>query len=180
MTLDGGFIKIDRGILDWEWYSDINTTRLFIHLILKANWKDGRFQGVKVPRGSLVTSLPTLAEETGLSLQQIRTAEKHLKSGEITVSLHPKFRIISIKNYCEYQDVNSQSNRQLTGNQQATNRQLTAIEESKKVRREEIKKRVSKDTPKETPEDIISQYDFSEAMTIKIKEWLKKRINRRD
>ena len=80
MTLDGGFIKIDRGILDWEWYSDINTTRLFIHLILKANWKDGRFQGVKVPRGSLVTSLPTLAEETGLSLQQIRTAEKHLKS----------------------------------------------------------------------------------------------------
>lgn len=181
ITLDGGFIKIDRGILDWEWYSDINTTRLFIHLILKANWKDGRFQGVKVPRGSLVTSLSTLAEETGLSLQQIRTAEKHLKStGEITVSLHPKFRIISIKNYCEYQDVNSQSNRQLTGNQQATNRQLTAIEESKKVRREEIKKRVSKDTPKETPEDIISQYDFSEAMTIKIKEWLKYKSERRE
>ena len=84
------------------------------------------------------------------------------------------------KNYCEYQDVNSQSNRQLTGNQQATNRQLTAIEESKKVRREEIKKRVSKDTPKETPEDIISQYDFSEAMVIKIREWLKYKSERRE
>ena len=52
----GGHIKIDRRILEWEWYSDINTCRLFIHLLLKANWKDGRFQGTEVPRGSLVTS----------------------------------------------------------------------------------------------------------------------------
>lgn len=179
--MDNGFIKIDRKILDWEWYGDINTCRLFIHLIFKANWKDGRFEGIEIPRGSLVTSLPTLAAETGLSVQQIRTAEKHLKStGEITVSLYPKFRIISIKNYCLYQDDNRQVNRQLTGNQQASNRQLTAIEESKKGRREEIKKRVSKDTPKETPEDIISQYDFSETMAAKLREWLKYKSERRE
>lgn len=56
----GGHIKIDRRILEWEWYSDINTCRVFIHLLLKANWKDGRFQGTEVPRGSLVTSYSSL------------------------------------------------------------------------------------------------------------------------
>lgn len=168
--MDGGFIKIDRGILDWEWYSDINTTRLFIHLILKANWKDGRFQGQEIKRGSFVTSYPKLAEETELTVNQVRTSLSKLKStGEITVKSQSKFSVITVKNYCLYQDIS-----------QANHSQITTIEESKKVRREEIKKRVSKDTPKETPEDIISQYDFSEAMVIKIKEWLKYKSERRE
>ena len=79
--MNEGYIKLSRKMLSWEWYSDINTTRLFVHLIFKANWKDGRFQGVEVPRGSLVTSLGHLSKETGLSIQQVRTALKHLKSG---------------------------------------------------------------------------------------------------
>lgn len=181
MTLDGGFIKIDRGILDWEWYSDINTTRLFIHLILKANWKDGRFQGQEIKRGSFVTSYPKLAEETELTVNQVRTSLSKLKStGEITVKSQSKFSVITVKNYCLYQDISQANHSQITDKPQTNHRQITTIEESKKVRREEIKKRVSKDTPKETPEDIISQYDFSEAMVIKIKEWLKYKSERRE
>ena len=75
-----GHIKIDRRILEWEWYSDINTCRLFIHLLLKANWKDGRFQGTEVPRGSLVTSYSSLAKDTGLSVKNVRTALNHLET----------------------------------------------------------------------------------------------------
>jgi len=179
--LDGGFIKIDRGILDWEWYSDINTTRLFIHLILKANWKDGRFQGQEIKRGSFVTSYPKLAEETELTVNQVRTSLSKLKStGEITVKSQSKFSVITVKNYCLYQDISQANHSQITDKPQTNHSQITTIEESKKVRREEIKKRVSKDTPKETPEDIISQYDFSEAMVIKIKEWLKYKSERRE
>lgn len=123
-----GHIKIDRKILEWEWYSDINTCRLFLHLLLKANWKPGRFMGVDIERGSLATSLPNLAAETGLSLQNVRTSIKKLKTtGELTVNQHPKFSVITIKNYTLYQDANSQ----LTVNQQATNSQLTPIEEDK-------------------------------------------------
>ena len=179
--MDGGFIKIDRGILDWEWYSDINTTRLFIHLILKANWKDGRFQGQEIKRGSFVTSYPKLAEETELTVNQVRTSLSKLKStGEITVKSQSKFSVITVKNYCLYQDISQANHRQITDKPQTNHSQITTIEESKKVRREEIKKRVSKDTPKETPEDIISQYDFSEAMVIKIREWLKYKSERRE
>lgn len=181
ITLDGGFIKIDRGILDWEWYSDINTTRLFIHLILKANWKDGRFQGQEIKRGSFVTSYPKLAEETELTVNQVRTSLSKLKStGEITVKSQSKFSVITVKNYCLYQDISQANHSQITDKPQTNHSQITTIEESKKVRREEIKKRVSKDTPKETPEDIISQYDFSEAMVIKIREWLKYKSERRE
>lgn len=133
-----GHIKIDRRILEWEWYSDINTCRLFIHLLLKANWKDGRFQGTEVPRGSLVTSYNSLSKQTGLSVQNVRTAIKHLiLTGEITSKQQAKFTVITVKNYDKYQLDNRVTNNPLTENQQASNKLLTTIEEGKKVRREE-------------------------------------------
>ena len=61
------YIKVSRSMLDWEWYSDINTSRLFIHMLLKANWKDGNFKGTTVPRGSFVSSIRKLADETSLT-----------------------------------------------------------------------------------------------------------------
>ncbi len=58
------YIKLSRKILDWDWYTDVNTCHLFLHMLLKANWKDGRFEGIEVPRGSLVTSTNKLSKET--------------------------------------------------------------------------------------------------------------------
>lgn len=131
-----GHIKLDRKILEWEWYSDVNTCRLFTHLLLKANWKDGRFQGNDIPRGSLVTSYNTLAEETGLTVRNVRTALKHLKStGEVTITRHSKYSVISIKNYCLYQSTDTQANNQLTVNRQSTDSQVTTIEEKKEVKK---------------------------------------------
>jgi len=79
--LDGNYIKLSRGLLEWEWYTDINTTRLFIHMLLKANWKDGNFKGTTVSRGSFVSSIGKLAGETGLTEREIRTAfEKDRRS----------------------------------------------------------------------------------------------------
>ena len=133
MNKAAGFITIHRQILDWEWYKDTNTVCLFIHLLLNANFVDGKFEGRLIKRGQLVTSLPSLSVETGLTIQQIRTALSHLKStGEITDSTCNRYRIITISKYDEYQtptdestDSQQATNRQLTGNQQATNRQLT-------------------------------------------------------
>lgn len=74
-----GYINIFRKILDWEWYSDINTSRIFIHLLLTANWTEQKWQGIQIKRGQRVTSLEHLANETGLSIQQVRTALKKLQ-----------------------------------------------------------------------------------------------------
>ena len=125
-----GFVIVDKKIMEWEWYKDVYTYKLFTHALWKANWKGGNFKGVEVPRGSFVTSLSKLAEESGLTIQQTRTALKHLNlTGELTDKSYSKFRIVTVNNYDMYQSPNSLSNNQLTSNQQATNKQLTTIEQ---------------------------------------------------
>ena len=117
-----GFIILDRKMLKWEWYQDTNTVRLFIHCLLKANWKEGKFQGIKIPRGSFVTSLKKLSEELSANnqfytVQNVRTSLNHLIStNEITNKSFTKFRIITINNYDKYQDLNKYLNKQLTNN----------------------------------------------------------------
>ena len=180
--MNEGYIKLSRKMLSWEWYSDVNTTRLFVHLIFKANWKDGRFQGVEVPRGSLVTSLGNLARETGLSVREVRTSLNHLKTtGEVTSKRHAKFSVISIKNYCYYQDVNTLDNKPPTDLQQTSNKPLTTIEERNKKKKEI---REEDKTPVNGrggyPTDIIDQYDFSEEMRAKLDEWLEYKKERRE
>lgn len=131
--MEGGFIKIHRKMLDWEWYTDQNTFCVFLHCLFKANWKDGRFRGIEVPRGSFITSLQSLSEELNMSVRSVRTALEHLKStGELTSKTYPHWRMITVVKYNDYQDDDRQSGRQLTSNRQATDKQPTTIEEYKK------------------------------------------------
>lgn len=130
-----GFVKISRGILDWEWYSDPCTRSLFIHCILKANWKDGSWQGQSYKRGQFITSLASLSRETGYSVQNVKTALKHLIStGELTSKATNKYRIITVCNYDKYQVTNKRDNKALTNSQQTTNKQLTTDEEYKEIK----------------------------------------------
>ncbi len=102
---DGEYIKLYRKLINWEWYQDINTKTLFLHLLLKANWKEGSWQGINYKRGQLITSMNTLAAETGLTFEQTRTAIKHLKStGEITYKKIAKGGLITIVEYNRFQD----------------------------------------------------------------------------
>lgn len=120
------FVKLDRNILEWRWYKDQNTKALFIHLLLKANIRPHGFRTVTINRGELATSYASLAAETGLSIQNVRTALAHLETtGEVTRKQHSKFVVISIPQYDLYQS-------QLTGNQQATNTQLTGNQQQSK------------------------------------------------
>ena len=98
------FIKLDRNIMEWRWYKETTTKVLFIHLLLRANFKDADFMTETIHRGELVTSYPALAAETGLSIKQVRTALEHLKeTGEVAVRRQSKFSIISILCYDYYQ-----------------------------------------------------------------------------
>lgn len=102
---DGEYIKLYRKLINWEWYQDINTKTLFLHLLLKANWKEGSWQGINYKRGQLIASMNTLAAETGLTFEQTRTAIKHLKStGEITYEKIAKGGLITIVEYNRFQD----------------------------------------------------------------------------
>lgn len=82
-----GYIKLYREMLKWEWYTDGNTMRVFIHLLLNVRWNDDIvWRGIEIPKGSLIMSYRQIADDLELSLQQVRTAiEKLTYSGEISI-----------------------------------------------------------------------------------------------
>lgn len=157
---NGGYIRLHRQILKWEWWSNPNTFRLFLYLLLKANYCDLRFEGKVIRRGQLITSLPKLAKETSLSVQQVRTSLlKLISTGEITDSSTRHYRIITIVKYDEYQNDNRQDNRQITDNQQTDNRQVTVSKEIKKDNKDKNNNKPLKRFVPPTLEEV-EQYCF--------------------
>lgn len=121
-----GFILLFRQITEWEWYQNPNTFRLFVHCLLMANYTDGRFEGKEIKRGQLVTSLPSLSEQTKLSIRQVRVALDHLiMTGELTNKSYTKFRIITVVNYDKYQNNDRQIDSQMTDKRQTSDSQMT-------------------------------------------------------
>lgn len=102
--LEGGFIKIYRSLLKWEWYDDINTKTVFLHLLLTVSIEDSKWHGIEIKRGSRVASYEVLARETKLSVKQLRTAINHLETtGEVARYKYPKFTVFAINNYDKFQ-----------------------------------------------------------------------------
>ena len=137
-----GYIKIFRQLLNWEWYTDGNVLRVFLHLLLNANFKPSRFRGLTLPVGALVVSIDSLSASLGLSSQQIRTALKKLEStGEINKQITNKFTIITICKWeCYQAETNTEqqtNNKQITSQQQTNNKQITTEEECNNVRKKE-------------------------------------------
>lgn len=123
---DNEFVKLNRKILNWEWYSDNNTRSVFIHCLLKANWKAGKWKGVAYERGQFITSLASLSKELGISVRQVRVALDHLYlTGELTSKTFSKFRIITVVKYDDYQTRDKQNGRQMTSKRQASDKQVT-------------------------------------------------------
>lgn len=140
-----GWLKLHRTIEDWEWYTDANVIRLFLHLLIKANYKPSRFRGIDVPVGSVVVGRSALSAQLGMSEQQVRTAlGKLLSTNEITINSTNKFSIISICCWDKYQDDNQQCNQQITNKQPTDNQQVTTSKEGKKVKREESRGRAQR------------------------------------
>ena len=111
--MDGDYIKVFRKLEKWEWYKCPPVKDLFIHFLIRANWKDGRFEGKEIKRGQFVTSIKHLTFETGLTNKQIRTAINKLKlSGEITTKTTNKYTVITIENYALYQDVSEEEGKE--------------------------------------------------------------------
>ena len=145
MEDNAGWIKIHRKITKWEWYDDGNTFRLFIHLLLTANYESKKWHGIVVNRGELITSIRNLAKTLKLSEQKIKTSINKLKSThEITSKSTNKYTIITICNYNSYQSLenqnntqnNTQNNNQITNKQQTNNKQITTTKEYKEKRKE--------------------------------------------
>jgi len=128
--MNEGFIFLHRKLLEWEWYSDLKVTRLFIHLLLKANHKPNKWQGIEVQRGEHITSFAKLSHDTKLSVKEIRTAISKLKrTNEVITKSTSQNTIIQLVNYDKYQSKASegQAEGQAKGKRRANEGQQTIM-----------------------------------------------------
>ena len=135
---DRTYIKLFRKILKWGWYGDTNTFRVFMHILLKAQYYPTEYHGVTINSGECVFGRKAWAKELGLSEQQIRTAISHLQStNEITITSTNKFSVIHVAKWELWQINDGLSTNESTNDsfqkQPTTNQQLTTSKKSKKV-----------------------------------------------
>ena len=130
-----GWIKIHYKFLSWEWFQDDGMVRLFINLILRANFQPKKWKGILLERGQLVTGRRQLSIETGLSERTIRTCLQRLEdTGEITIKTTNKFSIITICNYDTYQYEDNKNDQQTTNKRPTNDQQTTTAKEYNKER----------------------------------------------
>ena len=120
-----GYIKLYRQIMKWEWYDDANTFRLFIHLLLKANYEDAQWRGLIIKRGQLFTSIGHLSHELKISDKAVRIAlDKLIKTKEVASKGASNGTMITICKYDSYQlgfNAEGQTEGQTRGKRGATN-----------------------------------------------------------
>ena len=134
-----GYVRLYRDIMDWGWYEDASTVRLFIHCILKANYDDNVWKGIKIPRGSFVTSYAKLAEELKLTQKKIRIALEHLKTtNTVSHKTTTQYSIITVNNYDTYQTMDTQTVKQKANDGQTDGTQRATTNKRNNGKKEEI------------------------------------------
>lgn len=118
-----GYIKLERKIFEWQWYTEQDTSRMFMHLLLKANHTYAKVNNIEVFRGQTITSIPRLSDELGMSFFKVRKAISNLKkTGEIQVETTNNYSRVII---CKYNDYQGEVDPNPTGKTQSNNIQNT-------------------------------------------------------
>jgi hypothetical protein len=145
----GGFVKLHRKLKQWGWYSDSNTMRVFLHLLLSANFEPSDFHGTRIEVGQAAFGRKEMAGALHLTEQQVRTALEHLQStGEITIKGTNRFSVATLVKWQDYQHVEKENNQQNTtpitcqqpANHRADNQPITTSK--KKEGKKEEKKQI--------------------------------------
>ena len=156
----GGYIKLHRTILDWEWYDEPNTMRVFLHLLLTCNYEPHRWHGIEIPRGARLGSYKIIAEELRISERAVRTAIKHLEvTGEVTRSLYAKNTVFSINNFDKFQEVTSK----VTSKRQGSDKQVTGCRQASDRHLKKDKKEKKEKNDKKERDNAPTQQDFESA-----------------
>lgn len=137
-------------MLDWEWYDDGNVVRVFLHLLLTANFEPKNWHGITIERSQVATTVLNLANQLHLSPKQVRTALEKLKNtNEIDTQTANKYTLITICKYADYQTQET-SIGQTNGNQRANKWQTNGNQRA-------TTKEIKKDKKERTEENIFAQ-----------------------
>ena len=159
--MNNGWIKLHRSLLDWEWYDDANVKILFLHCLFMANHKDKNYRGTLVKRGTFLTGRELLAEQTGLTVRQVRTALTKLEStSELTIKSSSKGTVVEVVNYHAYQGSDQQNDQPTTSKRPASDQPATSNKNDKKEKNDKNEKK----TYYTEAEGLVIPQDFLDKM----------------
>jgi hypothetical protein len=108
-TNDGkGFALLHRKIMDVPFYKDAEAAHLWVHLLLRANHEKTLVStdvgDVICERGEFITGRNTLAMETGLTADRVKSLLRKFQNlGMITTKSNNRFTVLKVVKYDEYQ-----------------------------------------------------------------------------
>ncbi len=183
--IEGGYIKLYRKMTKWQWYSDEVMFRVFMHLLLTANYEPAYWRDVKIERGQTVVSLAKLGATLNYSKDTVLKALKRLESsGEITRRPTARYTIITISNYNEYQDKPT-ADRPLTDRQPTADRPLTdrrvdplkEVKKNKKNKEEKEEQEAVRSASGSQEQNLIDLYgiEATEKYKKRFRDWAEKR-----
>lgn len=167
--MEEGFVKIYRSLLAWEWFDDAKTLQVWIYILLRVQWEDTRWRGIQIKRGQMLESLPSIAENTGLSVQSVRTAISHLKStGEITDYVTGFGRLITVIKWADFQGLADDGNR--LSNRLSNRRSTDDQQHIKKNKKEKNKERVKREDESSSfsPPSLSDVSEFVESNNLNV------------
>lgn len=101
---EGGWIKLHRQLLEWEWIEDPMVLAFWIQLLLTTNTQDKRRRGQTIKKGQKLTSIRNLSEDFHMAPNTVQRILRNLEeSGEIKVESDKHGTIITVVNFTKYQ-----------------------------------------------------------------------------
>ena len=103
-----GFALLHRKIMDVPFYKDAEAAHLWVHLLLRANHEQTIVStdvgDVICERGEFITGRNTLAMETGLTADRVKSLLRKFQNlGMITTKSNNRFTVLKVVKYDEYQ-----------------------------------------------------------------------------
>jgi hypothetical protein len=161
-----GWFKVYRDLFDKPIWLDSTPEQktVLMALVSMANHQEKQWEWegkpYKVKPGQFITSLESIVKKCGkgVSIQNVRTSLKRFEKYEfLTNQSTNKNRLITLVNWGVYQGNEEELTSSLTGNQQATNRQLTTNKNEKKERM----KRKKDSSPKRVYDETSIYYKLA-------------------
>ena len=161
-----GYIKLFRSMMSWEWYTDANTMRVFLHILLNANHRDKEFRVMTIRRGEWLTSYNKIATALGLSKKQVRLSIDKLKRTQEVRTRRARDGaldglLIIVENYTLYQSTDKEGGHSVgyhEGHDEGTTRALNKnVKNVKniKVSKDTLSSKAEKDPRKADREEVI-------------------------
>lgn len=92
-----GFIKLPRSLLSEKWASNPQSLSVAVHLLAMASLEDKLYNGARLGRGQVLTSVRKLAKISGLTERAVRTALRTQQATHfLTQQVTHRFTIITI------------------------------------------------------------------------------------